>query len=87
MSVSAGRDDAIRIANPANILLTKPGDGDQRILLGDFGIAHNTCDTCGLTATNMTIGTFPYPAPEQLTDEPMTGAPISTRRRPPPTIC
>jgi len=62
-----------RDVNPANILLAKPGDGDQRILLGDFGIARNTCETCGLTATNMTIGTFPYAAPEQLTGEPIDG--------------
>ena len=62
-----------RDVNPANILLTKPGDGDQRILLGDFGIARNVGDTSGLTATNMTIGTFPYAAPEQLTDEPIDG--------------
>jgi serine/threonine protein kinase, bacterial len=62
-----------RDVNPANILLTKPGDGDQRILLGDFGIARNCGDTSGLTATNMTIGTFPYAAPEQLTDEPIDG--------------
>jgi serine/threonine protein kinase, bacterial len=62
-----------RDVKPANILLSKPGDGDQRILLGDFGIARTTGDTCGLTATNMTIGTFPYAAPEQLTGEPMDG--------------
>jgi serine/threonine protein kinase, bacterial len=62
-----------RDVNPANILLSKPGDGDQRILLGDFGIARNTADSSGLTATNMTIGTFPYAAPEQLTDEPIDG--------------
>src|ERR1700739_3661392 len=60
-----------RDVNPANILLTRPGDGDQRILLGDFGIARTVADTSGLTATNMTIGTFPYAAPEQLTDEPI----------------
>lgn len=62
-----------RDVNPANILLTKPGEGDQRILLGDFGIARCIGDANGLTATNMTIGTFPYAAPEQLTGEPMDG--------------
>ncbi|BBX76096.1 protein kinase [Mycobacterium shinjukuense] len=62
-----------RDVSPANILLTDPGDDDQRILLGDFGIARTVGDTAGLTATNMTIGTFPYAAPEQLTDEPMDG--------------
>ena len=62
-----------RDVSPANILLTKAGDVDQRILLGDFGIARNIGDACGLTATNMTIGTFPYAAPEQLTGEPLDG--------------
>jgi serine/threonine-protein kinase len=62
-----------RDVKPANILLTNPGDGDQRILLGDFGIARNMGDISGLTATNMTIGTLPYAAPEQLTDEPIDG--------------
>ncbi|MEY8016267.1 serine/threonine-protein kinase [Mycobacterium servetii] len=62
-----------RDVNPANILLAKPGDGEQRILLGDFGIARHIADSSGLTATNMTIGTFPYAAPEQLTGEPTDG--------------
>ncbi|MCV7196546.1 serine/threonine-protein kinase [Mycobacterium angelicum] len=62
-----------RDVGPANILLSQPEEGDRRILLGDFGIARNMFDASGLTATNMTIGTFPYAAPEQLTDEPMDG--------------
>jgi serine/threonine protein kinase len=62
-----------RDVSPANILLTKSGDGEQRILLGDFGIARNIGDTSGLTATCMTMGTFPYAAPEQLTGEPIDG--------------
>lgn len=62
-----------RDVSPANILLAKPDSGDQRTLLSDFGIARTVGDTSGLTATNMTIGTFPYAAPEQLTDEPIDG--------------
>jgi serine/threonine protein kinase, bacterial len=62
-----------RDVKPANILLTNPGDGEQRILLSDFGIARNIGDVSGLTATNMTMGTLPYAAPEQLMDEPMDG--------------
>ncbi|WP_236978256.1 MULTISPECIES: serine/threonine-protein kinase [Mycobacterium] len=62
-----------RDVSPANILLTKPQHDNQRILLSDFGIARSISDTSGLTATNMTIGTFPYAAPEQLTDEPIDG--------------
>ncbi len=62
-----------RDVKPANILLANPEDGDQRILLGDFGIARNIGGISGLTATNMTIGTLPYAAPEQLMDEPIDG--------------
>jgi len=62
-----------RDVKPANILLSNPKDGDQRILLGDFGIARNVGDISGLTLTNMTIGTLPYAAPEQLRGEPIDG--------------
>ncbi|KZS85673.1 protein kinase [Mycobacterium persicum] len=62
-----------RDVSPANILLAEPDGADQRILLGDFGIARSIGETSGLTATNMTIGTFPYAAPEQLTGEPIDG--------------
>ncbi len=62
-----------RDVSPANMLLAGRETGEQRILLGDFGIARNIDDTGGLTATNMMIGTFPYAAPEQLTDEPIDG--------------
>jgi serine/threonine-protein kinase len=47
----------------ANILVAKD---DQRILLADFGIARWVDDPSGLTATNMTVGTVSYAAPEQL---------------------
>jgi serine/threonine-protein kinase len=62
-----------RDVKPANILLANPEDGEQRILLADFGIARNIGEISGLTATNMAIGTLPYAAPEQLTDEPIDG--------------
>jgi serine/threonine-protein kinase len=55
-----------RDVKPANILLTDPESGDQRILLADFGIARWVNDISGLTATNMTVGTVSYAAPEQL---------------------
>src|SRR6202011_5894052 len=60
-------------AKPANILLANPKDGEQRIVLGDFGIARNVGDISGLTATNMIVGTLPYAAPEQLMDDPIDG--------------
>jgi hypothetical protein len=62
-----------RDVKPANILLGNPEDDERRILLGDFGIARNVGDISGLTATNMTVGTLPYAAPEQLMDDPIDG--------------
>ncbi len=55
-----------RDVKPANILLTDPGTAQNRILLADFGIARWVDDPSGLTATNMTVGTVSYAAPEQL---------------------
>jgi serine/threonine-protein kinase len=55
-----------RDVKPANILLARPASGDHRILLADFGIARWVNDISGLTATNMTVGTVSYAAPEQL---------------------
>jgi serine/threonine protein kinase, bacterial len=55
-----------RDVKPANILVTDPQDGKRRILLADFGIARPIGDISGLTATNFTVGTLTYAAPEQL---------------------
>jgi serine/threonine-protein kinase len=55
-----------RDVKPANILLSNPGTPDERILLADFGIARRDDETNNLTATNMTVGTVSYAAPEQL---------------------
>ena len=55
-----------RDVKPANILLANPQSEGQRILLADFGIARWADDPSGLTATNMTVGTVSYAAPEQL---------------------
>ena len=55
-----------RDVKPANILIAGPGVAESRILLADFGIARWTDDPSGLTATNMTVGTVSYAAPEQL---------------------
>ena len=56
-----------RDVKPANILLSHPDpDGNRRIYLADFGIARPLDDPAGLTATNFTLGTLAYAAPEQL---------------------
>jgi serine/threonine-protein kinase len=55
-----------RDVKPANVLLTNSELGTRRILLADFGIARRLDDISGLTATNMTVGTVGYAAPEQL---------------------
>lgn len=55
-----------RDVKPGNVLIAHPDTPDQRIMLADFGIARWADDPSGLTATNMTVGTVSYAAPEQL---------------------
>ncbi|MBX8691193.1 protein kinase [Mycobacterium sp. 20091114027_K0903767] len=63
-----------RDVKPANILTTDDSDeGQQRILLTDFGIARTIDDPGGLTDTNMTVGTVDYTAPEQLMGQDLDG--------------
>ena len=62
-----------RDVKPANIMLTDPTEGEQRVLLGDFGIARRVDESNNLTATNMTVGTVFYAAPEQLMGEDLDG--------------
>ena len=62
-----------RDVKPGNILLTDPTRARRRILLADFGIARQSDDVNGLTATNMTVGSVAYTAPEQLLGEPIDG--------------
>lgn len=55
-----------RDVKPANILLANPDDDVRRVFLSDFGIARQVGEVSGLTATNLTVATVPYAAPEQL---------------------
>ncbi len=59
-----------RDVKPANIMLTHlDDDGEQRILLTDFGIARDVNDADDIEATTMAIGTVAYCAPEQLSGD------------------
>lgn len=62
-----------RDVKPANILLAQSNSGSTRALLSDFGIARRVDDPGALTATNMTVGTVSYAAPEQLMGEQLDG--------------
>lgn len=63
-----------RDVKPANIMLTNVDDDEERrVLLTDFGIARMVDDISGLTATNFTVGTVAYTAPEQLTGDDIDG--------------
>lgn len=55
-----------RDVKPANILLTSPGDGEQRILLSDFGVARPLGEHSGVVGSHVPVGTVGYAAPEQL---------------------
>ncbi|MGV0636021.1 serine/threonine-protein kinase PknH/PknJ [Mycolicibacillus trivialis] len=59
-----------RDVKPANFLLTGPVGPDERVLLGDFGIAR-AVDDAGLTGTNMVMATMAYAAPEVLEGRPI----------------
>ncbi len=62
-----------RDVKPSNILLAQDGQKYSRALLADFGIARWVQDSSGLTATDMTVGTVAYAAPEQLMGQALDG--------------
>ena len=66
-------DPLHRDVKPANILISDTDPASRRIKLADFGIARCANDSVGLTATNMTVGTVFYAAPEQLTGSVIDG--------------
>ncbi|BCQ08403.1 serine/threonine-protein kinase PknD [Mycobacterium heckeshornense] len=61
-----------RRVKPGNILITRPCADERRIVLADLGIAQID-DINGLTATNLTVGSVSYGAPEQLMDSSVDG--------------
>ena len=69
-----GQGTLHRDVKPANIFVSAPDpSGENRVLLGDFGIARELADPAGMTATGMTLGTLAYSAPEQLNGDPLDG--------------
>jgi serine/threonine-protein kinase len=61
-----------RDVKPANFLLSGPVGPDERVLLGDFGIARALADV-GLTVTGSVTATVAYAAPEVLAGQPFDG--------------
>jgi serine/threonine protein kinase, bacterial len=61
-----GRGMLHRNVKPTNILFTNPADGEQQILLTDFGIARQLGDPDSPSAPDLTGETVAYAAPEQL---------------------
>ncbi|MGA7133118.1 MAG: serine/threonine-protein kinase [Mycobacterium sp.] len=55
-----------RNVKPANILFANPADGEQQILLTDFGVARQLGDPDGPSTPGLTGETVAYAAPEQL---------------------
>jgi serine/threonine-protein kinase len=56
-----------RDVKPANILLSGRGEGEQRTLLADFGVAPQLGEPTLFNAPKAPVGTVAYAAPEQLT--------------------
>jgi serine/threonine protein kinase, bacterial len=55
-----------RNVKPANILFAHPADGEQRILLTDFGVAAQLGDPDGPGSSELTGATVAFASPEQL---------------------
>lgn len=62
-----------RDVKPSNILIEGMATDPGRVRLADFGIAL-LLDASGLTATGLTVGTAAYLAPEQVRNQPLSGA-------------
>ncbi|WP_433564613.1 serine/threonine-protein kinase [Nocardia sp. CA-151230] len=55
-----------RDVKPANFLLSMGDNGEERVLLTDFGVAKSTEDTNELTQAGAFVATIAYASPEQL---------------------
>ncbi|MFC9433504.1 serine/threonine-protein kinase [Nocardia sp. NPDC057030] len=69
---ASGLDEAHRAGllhrdvKPANILIEPGGEGPDRILVTDFGIARAADDSASLTTAGSVLATLAYAAPEQI---------------------
>jgi serine/threonine-protein kinase len=61
-----GRGMLHRNVKPANILFTNPADGEQQILLTDFGLGRQLGDPDGPGSPELTGATVAFASPEQL---------------------
>lgn len=61
-----------RDVKPANFLLSQSAGSEERVLLGDFGIAR-ALDATELTSTGSVLATFSYAAPELLAGQGFDG--------------
>ncbi|MEC3913284.1 serine/threonine-protein kinase [Nocardia sp. CDC160] len=58
-----------RDVKPANFLLSMGDNGEERVLLTDFGVAKSTEDTNELTQAGGFVATIAYASPEQLSGQ------------------
>jgi serine/threonine-protein kinase len=72
LDFAQARNVVHRDIKPGNFLLSGPIGPDERVLLGDFGIAR-AFDDVGLTATGSVLATVAYAAPEVLSNAPIDG--------------
>lgn len=68
-----GRGMLHRNVKPGNILFANPGDGEQQVVLTDFGIARQLGNPDGPWMPELTGETVAYAAPEQLTGSQIDG--------------
>ncbi|GAB4373631.1 MAG: hypothetical protein Kow0062_10880 [Acidobacteriota bacterium] len=62
-----------RDVKPGNVLLARTDDGEERVVVLDFGLARGEQDA-RLTRTGAFLGTPEYASPEQVRGEPLTPA-------------